>query len=305
MSFELRFDKNKRAFTLSSGQYEYSNTVNDEVIKIITLDTLPLRRRLYFFKDGFEKYISNMLIEVDGIFAWLENEAEAVCEIVKSEFFEGNEINFYDDLYNLFFAIINDGSQLKGLAFEQSLCEDRYHLPKLEEIPRFNANIEINYSDCKTNYHYVINTVKEYINILFFAFVTNNPNVSVCQNCDRLFVPKTKKVTLYCDRPTDNSSTCKRIGAKAKHNDKIEEDPVLKKYQLEKHRIEMYCIRGKQDKYDFFNELFDWIKEYEPKLQAYKQGNYDGEKLIAEIETDTPNYQPYSKGKNFADEEGY
>lgn len=305
MSFELRFDKNKRAFTLSSGQYEYSNTVNDEVIKIITLDTLPLRRRLYFCKDGFEKYISNMLIEVDGIFAWLENEAEAVCEIVKSEFFEGNEINFYDDLYNLFFAIINDGSQLKGLAFEQGLCEDRYHLPKLEEIPRFNANIEINYSDCKTNYHYVINTVKEYINILFFAFVTNNPTVSVCQNCDRLFVPKTKKVTLYCDRPTDNSSTCKRIGAKHKHNDRIEEDPVLKKYQLEKHRIEMYCIRGKQDKYDFFNELFDWIKEYEPKLQAYKKGNYDGEKLIAEIEADTPNYQPYSKGKNFADEEGY
>ena len=35
MSFELRFDKKKRAFTLSNGQYEYSNIVNDEVIKIV------------------------------------------------------------------------------------------------------------------------------------------------------------------------------------------------------------------------------------------------------------------------------
>ena len=43
MSFELRLDKKKRAFTLSRGQYEYSNTVNDEVIKIVTLDTLSLR----------------------------------------------------------------------------------------------------------------------------------------------------------------------------------------------------------------------------------------------------------------------
>ena len=47
MSFELRFDKKKRAFTLSSEQYEYLNTVNDEVIKIVTVNTLSLRRRLF------------------------------------------------------------------------------------------------------------------------------------------------------------------------------------------------------------------------------------------------------------------
>lgn len=124
--------------------------------------------------------------------------------------------------------------------------------------------------------------------------------MSVCQNCTKLFVPKTKKITYYCDRAANNS-TCKRIGAKAKHNDKIEEDPVIKKYHMEKHRIEMYCLRGKQDKYDFFDELFDWLNKYEPKFQAYKQGEYDGDKLIAEIEEDTPNYQAYSKGEDFAD----
>lgn len=80
---------------------------------------------------------------------------------------------------------------------------------------------------------------------------------------------------------------------------------MLKKYHMEKHRIEMYCLRGKQDKYDFFDELFDWLNKYEPKLQAYKQGEYDGDKLIAEIDADTPNYQAYSKGIDFAEEEGY
>ena len=41
---------------------------------------------------------------------------------------------------------------------------------------------------------------------------------------------------------------------------------MLKKYHMEKHRIEMYCLRGKQDKYYFFDELFDWLNKYEPKL---------------------------------------
>ena len=62
MSFELRFDKKKRAFTLSGGQYEYSNTVNDEVIKIVTLDTISLRRRLFFTKEHIEYKYELLLI---------------------------------------------------------------------------------------------------------------------------------------------------------------------------------------------------------------------------------------------------
>ena len=112
-------------------------------------------------------------------------------------------------------------------------------------------------------------------------------------------------VTLYCDRTTNEHTTCKQIGARNKHNDKIETDPVLKAYQLEKHRIEMYCLRSKQDKYDFFDDYFDWLNMFEPKIAEYKTGNYDGEKLIEEIKSQTPNFQPYSKGKDFADEEGY
>ena len=69
---------------------------------------------------------------------------------------------------------------------------------------------------CKTNYCYIIDSLSEYINILFYAFDSNNPIVSVCNNCDRLFVPKTKKLTLYCDMTTNEHTTCKQIGAKNK-----------------------------------------------------------------------------------------
>ena len=305
MSFELRMDKKKRVFTLSGGQYEYSNTVNDEVIKIVTINISFLRRRMCITREHIDYKYELLKENINEIIELLSIDLPAIAEIISDEYKSVDIECCYDDLYNLFFLIMFDGSQLMELAIKQNTCEDRYDLPKLETIPSFNANVEIDYSDCKTNYCYIINSVTEYINILFYAFVSNNPIVSVCNNCDRLFVPKTKKLTLYCDRTTNEHTTCKQIGARNKHNDKIETDPVLKAYQLEKHRIEMYCLRSKQDKYDFFDDYFDWLRMFEPKITDYKNGNYDGEKLIAEIKEQTPNYQPYSKGKDFADEEGY
>ena len=305
MSFELRMDKKKRAFTLSRIQYEYSNTVNDEVIKIVTLNTLSLRRRLCITRENVDYKYELLKENINEIIELLSLDLPAIAKIISDENKSCDIQRCYDDLYNLFFLIMFDGSQLMELAIKQNTCEDRYDLPKLETIPSFNANVEIDYSDCKINYCYIINSVTEYINILFYAFVSNNPIVSVCNNCDRLFVPKTKKLTLYCDRTTNEHTTCKQIGARNKHNEKIETDPVLKAYQLEKHRIEMYCLRSKQDKYDFFDDYFDWLRMFEPKIAEYKSGNYDGEKLIEEIKSQTPNFQSYSKGKDFADEEGY
>lgn len=302
MSFELRIDKNKRAFTLSSGQYEYSNTVNDEVIKIVTLDTIPLRRRMCFTQEYLDYKYEYLKMNINEIIELLTTQLPAVAEIISDEYKSSDIERCYDDLYNLFFLILSDGSQLMELAILQSECEDRYALPKLESIPTFDANIKVDYSDCKTNYCYLINSVTEYINILFYTFVSSNPIVSVCQNCDKLFIPKTKKLTLYCDRATNEHTTCKQIGAKNKYNDKIEEDPVLKVYQLEKHRIGMYCLRSKQDKYDFFDDYYDWLNMFETKIIEYKNGTYDGDTLIEEIKSQTQNFQPYSKGKDYANE---
>ena len=182
MSFELRMDKKKRAFTLSSGQYEYSNTVNDEVIKIVTLDLIALRRRMFITRENVDYKYELLKENINEIIELISIELPAVAEIISDEYKSSDIERCYDDLYNLFFLIMFDGSQLMELAIKQNTCEDRYDLPKLETIPSFNANVEIDYSDCETNYCYIINSVTEYINILFYAFVSNNPIVSVCNN---------------------------------------------------------------------------------------------------------------------------
>lgn len=47
------------------------------------------------------------------------------------------------------------------------------------------------------------------------------------------------------------------------------------------------------------------VKYVEPKIREYKNGTYDSDKLIEEIKEQTQNFQPYNKGKDFVDEEGY
>ena len=151
---------------MSSGQYEYSNTVNDEVIKVVTIDTLSLRRRLCITRENVDYKFDLLKENINEITELLSTELPTVAEIISDEYNSCDIERCYDDLYNLFFLIMSDGSQLMELAILQSECDDRYDLPRLETIPSFNANVEIDYSDCKTNYCYIINSVTEYINIL-------------------------------------------------------------------------------------------------------------------------------------------
>lgn len=301
MSFELRIDKKKRAFTLSNGQYEYSNIVNDEVIKIVTIDTIPFRRRMCITREHLDYKYEYLKENINDIIKIFSSQLPAVAVIINYVYKTTDIERCYDDLYNLLYLLLSDGSQLTELAISQNKCEDRYSLPKLEAIPIFDANIKVDYNKCKTNYYYIINSVTEYINILFYIFVSNNPIVSVCQNCDKLFVPKTKKLTLYCDRTTNEHVTCKQIGAKNKFNDRIEADPVLKLYQLEKHRIQMYCLRSKQDKYDFFDDYYDWLDIFEPKIKEYKAGHISADEVFALLKTESKNFIPYSKDKHDTD----
>ena len=51
--------------------------------------------------------------------------------------------------------------------------------------------------------------------------VINNPNVVSCQFCGRYFIPKTRKVTKYCDSIVRNNRTCKQVapGLKKRERD--------------------------------------------------------------------------------------
>jgi len=79
--------------------------------------------------------------------------------------------------------------------------------------------------------HYLLNDAIEveyqfrneaqYYTFLLQHYLLSNPNVVPCQFCGRYFVPKTRKVTKYCDSIVRNNRTCKQVapGLKKRERD--------------------------------------------------------------------------------------
>ena len=62
---------------------------------------------------------------------------------------------------------------------------------------------------------YIIDSAANYLNFLLLNLIQLNPNICLCQNCGELFVDKTKKKTLYCNRiQQDDGKKCSEIGPK-------------------------------------------------------------------------------------------
>ncbi len=78
---------------------------------------------------------------------------------------------------------------------------------------------------------------ESYYEYLIFTFYLRNETVCECENCNRLFVPKTKKKTLYCDRVFKDGKTCKQIGPMLKYKEQYENDLVLQTFEKEKNKM--------------------------------------------------------------------
>ena len=91
-----------------------------------------------------------------------------------------------------------------------------------------------------------------------------NPNICLCQNCGELFVAKTKKKTLYCDRVhPDDGKKCSVIGPKKRAELQSTlfgfEDydmAVERNYQRAKRTEEEY-VKDIQLKWD---DYYDWLE---------------------------------------------
>lgn len=326
LPFELRFSKDNKKFNLCSEDkaFNYDGVVNEEIISLMEYKFIPYRRRYYYLGKMYndlllnlndEKLLQKYLEYTREIAGGIAFNILPLGQILWSAIYDCNTKTEHDILNSITAIQAQTNSMfpmqmyfanvLVELANFQMECEDRKNIPTLENIASFDTRIKVKYENNKSDVCYLIDSIEVYLNLLFYAYALSHPNVSVCQNCGELFIPKTKKVTLYCDRVTSDGLTCKIVGARCKHKSIINSDPVLKKYEDEKNRIRQYCARDKVDKHDFINDYYDWLEIFEPKITKYRNGNYDGNKLIEEINAQTPNFQAYSKGKNYSDEEGY
>lgn len=70
-------------------------------------------------------------------------------------------------------------------------------------------------TDLALTRYYYFDSAANYLRFFMLQLIKCNPNICLCQNCNRLFMAKTKKRTLYCDRvQPDSQKKCSEIGSK-------------------------------------------------------------------------------------------
>ena len=126
---------------------------------------------------------------------------------------------------------------------------------------------------------YIFDSTANYLNFLLLNLIQLNPNICLCQNCGELFVAKTKKKTLYCNRiQQDDGKRCSEIGPKIRAERQSTlfgfedyDKAVERNYQRAK-RTEEYYVKDKQlewvDYYDWLDRVQhakkQWLNEEIP-----------------------------------------
>ena len=110
---------------------------------------------------------------------------------------------------------------------------------------------------------YVFDSAANYLNFHLLNLIKLNPNICLCQNCGELFVAKTKKKTLYCDRvQLDSNKKCSEIGPKNRAELQSTlfgfedyDKAVERNYQRAK-RTQEYYVKDIQLGWD---DYYDWL----------------------------------------------
>ena len=110
---------------------------------------------------------------------------------------------------------------------------------------------------------YYFDSAANYLRFLLVQLIKRNPNICLCQNCNRLFVAKTKKRTLYCDRiHPDDGKKCSEIGPKKRAELQSTlfgfedyDKAVERNYQRAK-RTQEYYVKDIQLGWD---DYYDWL----------------------------------------------
>ena len=93
----------------------------------------------------------------------------------------------------------------------------------------------INHGDDEYNFPYThayrFNDLRTFVQFIFMNMMQYNSNFCKCNYCYGFFIPKTKKLTRFCDRVNPESGkTCKEIAPSIFRNEDINSNAIMKEY---------------------------------------------------------------------------
>ena len=170
------------------------------------------------------------------------------------------------------------------------LCEKK-EFSIAKDFPMLDSveTVQILSMDKALRAEYYFRSPCNYYCYLFLVYLYKKPNVARCQCCGDFFIPKTKKVTLYCDRVIKNGKTCKQIAPHLKRRINAKSDEVLKTFERTKQKMYKRYERANDSLEPLahglsWNEYEQWQKSAREAKDKYVLGEITAEEALEFIE---------------------
>ncbi len=157
--------------------------------------------------------------------------------------------------------------------------ENKYSIFKTAEFTQIQTLSK------KITVQYRFRSLIDYYIFLMMRFIENQPNVTICQCCGKYFIPKTKRITLYCDRIIRDNKTCKQIAPALKHKRDAAQDSVIETFDRTKRKMYKRFERADYSSHLLAHSLtptqyYDWLSKAEQARNAYLAGKISAEEAL-------------------------
>lgn len=154
-------------------------------------------------------------------------------------------------------------------------------------------NYDLFTNEPKLSQVFFFDNYTNYFVFLFLKFAEQKRRVLECPCCGKLFVPKSNRAEIYCDRVLIDGKTCKQIAPKLARKLKQRNDPLLEEYEKAKNRnykrVERYeDADGNSGVMRLtFNEYKTWLDRASEMKRLYLQGKISKDifiKVVGELD---------------------
>ncbi len=154
-------------------------------------------------------------------------------------------------------------------------------------------NYDLFTNEPKLSQVFFFDNYTNYFVFLFLKFAEQKRRVLECPCCGKLFVPKSNRAEIYCDRVLIDGKTCKQIAPKLARKLKQRNDPLLEEYEKAKNRnykrVERYeNADGNSGVMRLtFNEYKTWLDRASEMKRLYLQGKISKDifiKVVGELD---------------------
>lgn len=146
-------------------------------------------------------------------------------------------------------------------------------------------NYDLFTNEPKLSQVFFFDNYTDYFVFLFLKFAEQQRRVLECPCCGKLFVPKSNRAEMYCDRVLIDGKTCKQIAPKLARKLKQRNDPLLEEYEKAKNRnykrVERYeNADGNSSVMRLtFNEYKSWLDKASEMKRLYLQGKVSADEM--------------------------